>query len=154
MVEWATKLSNVLDRHQRARRRGKRKLSTTSKPKTGATPANKTGPGTGAGEGGSRFSILTEGKPDNGSKQDVVTSSQVGPSHDSRKERKEGISTSKKWCGASAWEVANQTHRPKTMKMRIAWINTTSPLLPTSGSYCGCRLADGDLLGKPFQFQP
>lgn len=25
------------------------------------------------------------------------------------------------------------------------WINTTSPL-PTSGSYCGCRLADGDLL--------
>lgn len=95
VVEWATKLSNVLDRHQRARRRGKRKLSTTSKPKTGATPANKTGPGTGAGEGGSRFSILTEGKPDNGSKQDVVTSSQVGPSHDSRKERKEGISTSK-----------------------------------------------------------
>lgn len=78
-----------------AQRRGKRKLSTTSKPKTGATPANKTGPGTGAGEGGSRFSILTEGKPDNGSKQDVVTSSQVGPSHDSRKERKEGISTSK-----------------------------------------------------------
>nr|KUM45544.1 hypothetical protein ABT39_MTgene2646 [Picea glauca]QHR88091.1 hypothetical protein Q903MT_gene2104 [Picea sitchensis] len=43
-----------------AQRRGKRKLSTTSKPKTGATPANKTGPGTGAGEGGSRFSILTD----------------------------------------------------------------------------------------------